>query len=113
MGDEKRGDPRITHAFMVRYRAPDAGQPTWLMSPLRDISSGGARFVSESTFAEGALLEMQLVLPTYEKPVVIAARIAWARPGPMAMQEYGVTFAVDDPVLQQAIDTAVAHFLKK
>lgn len=113
MGQDMRGEPRVTHAFMVRYRAPGGGPAAWLLSPLKDFSRGGARFVSEAGFAEGTLLQLKLLLPTHEQPVAIAARIAWARPGPLQLHEYGVTFAVDDPALQRAIDAAVAHFTKK
>ena len=113
MGEEQRREPRVAHAFMVRYRASDPGGPTWLLSPLKDISRGGARFVSESAFAEGVMLDLQLLLPTADAPVAVAGRIAWKQPGPVQLHEYGVTFAVDDPAKQQAIDAAVHHFLKR
>lgn len=113
MGEEQRREPRVAHAFMVRYRDSDTGGPTWLLSPLRDISRNGARFVSESAFADGAMLDLQLLLPTADHPVAVSGRIAWKHPGPMKLHEYGVTFAVDDPAKQQAIDAAVQHFLKR
>lgn len=110
---EQRRDPRIMHSFMVRYRATACGQTSWFVSPLRDLSSGGARFICECAFEVGTLLEMQLLLPTSEQPVAMEARVAWAKPGPLNLTEHGVTFHPEDPGTQRIIDTAVAHFLRK
>ena len=98
---------------MVRYRNPVGGRESWLISPLRDLSSGGARFLSESTVEAGAELEIQLVLPGSKDPVALKVRVAWAKPAPWGMAELGVTFEPEDVKVQQTIDAAVAHFLGK
>jgi Tfp pilus assembly protein PilZ len=96
---------------MVRYRRPsEAG---WSVSPLRDLSSSGARFLGEHAFEVGAELDCQLVLPLAKEPLVLQARVAWVKPGPMHLAEYGVVFQVGHPGTQQMIDVAVAHFLHK
>ncbi len=110
---EQRRDPRIMHSFMVRYRATARGQVSWFVSPLRDLSSGGARFICECAFDVGTLLEMQLLLPISEQPVAVKARVAWAKPGPLNLTEHGVTFNPEDLGAQRIIDTSVAHFLRK
>ena len=111
---EQRRSPRINRSFMVRYRASGTSEgATWLISPLRELSSGGARFLSERGQAVGNVLEFQLILPMSSQPVSLKARVAWVKPGPLSMVELGVTFDPGDAAIQQMIDDAVAHFLRK
>ena len=111
MGEEQRRAPRITRPFMIRYRRES--EAAWLVSPLRDLSSGGARFFSERPFEVGALLEAQLALPVSAQPIAVNVKVAWAKPAPLNMVEVGVTFDPGDTMLQQTIDAAVAHFLSR
>ena len=99
---------------MVRYRPMQSGVTSWLVSPLRDLSSGGARFLSEQQFSVGDVMELQLVLPVSPQPIALKARVAWtkARPG-TTLGELGVTFDPGDVAIQRTIDAAIAHFLKK
>ena len=108
---EHRRDPRIVRGFMLRYRRP--AERAWSVSPLRDLSSSGARFIGESAFEVGNELELQLVLPMAKEPLMLQARVAWVKPGPMALVEYGIMFQSDEAGVQQMIDVAVAHFLRK
>ena len=108
---EHRRDPRIARGFMVRYRLPK--ETAWSVSPLRDLSTSGSRFLGERAFEVGTDLELQLVLPLAKEPLVLQARVARASAGPMHLVEYGVTFQVEDASVQQMIDVAVAHFLRK
>ena len=110
---EQRREPRVARSFMLRYRATESDQAAWFVSPLRDLSGGGARFISEYKFEIGTTLEMQLLLPTSEQPIPLKARIAWAKAGPLNLTEHGVTFNPGDVRVQQIIDTAVAHLLRK
>ena len=111
--DEHRRHPRVSHSFLARYRIPTAGRGVWLSSPLKDLSSGGARFLSERPFEAGWDLEMQLLLPMSQQPVFLRARVAWAKPAPLGMTELGVTFDPGDAGIQRTIDESVAHFLRK
>jgi len=77
------------------------------------LSSSGARFLGEQAFTVGTELDVQLLLPLAEQPVALHARVAWVKPGPMHLTEYGVTFQVDEPGTQQVLDVAVEHFLRK
>ena len=110
---EYRQSPRVAHPFMVRYRVAADWQAPWHVSALRDFSSHGARFLSEQSFDAGALLELQLVLPTARQPVLVQARMAWMKPGQWGMHEIGVTFDPGDAGVQEMIDAAVAHFVRK
>ena len=108
-GAENRRAPRIARSFMLRYQPP--GKSTWLLSPLRDLSSGGARFLSEHDFAGGEVFEMQLVLPTSTQPVQMKARVAWVKPWRAGLVEVGVTFDPGDMGVQRTIDEAITKLL--
>ena len=112
VSDQRRG-PRVGQHFMARYVIPGRAPKQWLVSPLRDLSSGGARFLSEHPFASKDVLELQLVLPNAQQPVVLKARVAWIRPAPMGMHEVGVTFDPGDATIQSTIDTAVNRIWEK
>ena len=104
-GAENRRTPRMARSFMLRYQPPE--QSAWLLSPLRDLSSGGARFLSEHAFTAGDLFDIQLVLPTASRPVELKVRVAWAKPWRAGLFEVGVTFDPGDAGIQQTIDEAV------
>jgi hypothetical protein len=110
MGEEQRRTPRIARSFMIRYQPK--GHAEWLMSPLLDLSSGGARFRSEYAFAAGEAFDIQLVLPNASHPVLLKARTAWAKPWRIGLVEIGATFDPGDLGIQQTIDEAVAHLLR-
>jgi hypothetical protein len=82
------------------------------VSPLRDLSSSGARFLGERAFEVGTELELQLVLPMAKEPLALQARVARAASGPMRLVEYGVVFQADDAGVRQMIADAVTHFLR-
>ena len=109
--EELRRRPRVAHRLLVRYQPPVEGAAEWLVSPLRDLSSGGARFLSERPFAVGELFKLQLLLPNMPEPIWVMARVAWVKPTVMEMQELGVTFEAGDAAIQRLIDEAVARKL--
>ena len=111
--DEHRRDPRVARGFMIRYRSASGGAAGWMMSPLRDLSVSGARFVSEQLFTVGALLEIQLVLPVSDQPVDLEAKVAWSKPGPLNFVELGVTFELTSEETQRMLGGAVTHFLQQ
>ena len=106
---EHRRAPRIAHSFMLRYQPP--GKTVWLISSLRDLSSGGARFRSEHPFLVGDNFEIQLVLPTSTQPVSLKARATWVQPWRAGLVEVGLTFDPGDVGVQQTIDDAVTRLL--
>ena len=106
---EHRLAPRAAAHPLIRYRPPGEPGATWLVSPLRDLSSGGARFLSEHAFAVGDTFEVQLLLPAAAQPIWVRARVAWAKPGATKMVELGVTFDAGDTANQRLIDEAVAR----
>ena len=109
--EEHRRSTRVAFRLLARYRPPGEPGATWLVSPLRDLSSGGARFLSEHPFAVGDTFEVQLLLPAAAQPIWVRARVAWVKPGAMKMVELGVTFDAGDAANQRLIDEAVARRL--
>ena len=67
--NEQRRRPRINRPFIVRYRPASTEDAKWFVSPLRDLSGGGARFVSEYPFFVGDTFELQLLLQVPEQPL--------------------------------------------
>ena len=108
---EQRRVPRVRRSFIARYRIPSRDRTNWLVSPLRDLSSGGARFLSEYPFEVGALLEMALLLPASPQPITVKARVAWTKPWRAGLMELGVTFDVGDVAIQEQLNLAISHFL--
>ena len=111
--DNQRQSPRISKPFMIRYRPMGAEPAGWLVSPLRDLSSGGARFISEHRFLAGDIFELQLLLPGAPQPLQMKARVAWVKTDNTTLSEVGVTFDPGDTGIQQMIDQVVTRFLSK
>ena len=112
---ERRGGVRTSRAFLVRHRAPGASGPSWLVSPLRDLSIGGARFMTESLLLKaGDPLDLQLVLPTAAHPVAVPAKVVWMRPGRIAsIMEIGVVFEFPDDASKAVVAQATGVFQRQ
>ena len=110
---DKRQHSRITRGFMVRYRNGIGLEAPWFVSPLRDLSGTGARFLSECALSAGDSVALQLILPLSQQPVCVGARVTWVKPVQFRLVEVGVEFTDQEVPAQQAIDQAVQHFLRK
>ena len=105
--------PRVARSLIVRYRCVETGQTSWSASPLRDLSTGGIRFLSESMIKKDKTLELQLLLPNSEEPIRLRANVVWAKSTPSGFTELGAAFRIVDTPTQRVIEAAVAHFLKR
>lgn len=111
---ERRRSPRVPHAFIARYRLADASEGGWLVSPLRNLSANGARFLCEREFAIGSTLEFQLQLRFTQPPIRLRARVVWIKRAQiMKTFELGVAFESTDPAAPQALEEAVRAFMQK
>ena len=110
---EQRRHPRVEKSFLVRYREQGRPQSEWMMSPLKDLSLSGARFLCERRFDVGTMVDMELVLPMVREPVPVAGRVVRAKDAMAGMVDHGVAFEGVDPAHEQVIGEAVEHFLKK
>ena len=111
---ERRQSPRIPHGFLVRYRLPTARGMVWRMSPLRDLSRGGARFLAEGFFEIGQWINLQLIVPNAKQPVDVSVRVVWSKPAKalLNLHEYGVVFELIQPTDRQRLEAALAPLLK-
>ncbi len=110
---ERRHEPRVAHAFMVRYRGAEPYQRAWLVSPLHDFNQLGVRFIADRPCEIGESLELQLLLPVTLQPVVTTGKVMWTRPARLGLTEVGVAF---DPVqedAQRVLAAAVEHFRRR
>ena len=110
---ERRRAMRIIRSFIVRYPSLASGPGFWLVSTLRNFSTGGARFFCERTFQVGETMIAQLILPTSREPVVLKARVVWTKPSPFGMADLGVSFEPSDAHAKQALTNAANFFLTK
>jgi len=83
------------------------------MSPLRDLSEGGARFLSDQTFDAGTALDMEIILPMVRQPIWCAAVVAWVKPAEQpGCVELGVAFEAEGKP-REALGRAVQHFMSR
>jgi Tfp pilus assembly protein PilZ len=98
---------------MLRYRVLGSKEEGWCVSPLRDLSVGGAHFLSEHAFNVGVELETQLLLPFSQEPLSLVSRVAWVRPWHLKVVEIGVTFSSSDTGTRRRIEEAVAYLVQR
>jgi hypothetical protein len=109
---EHRHSERVNRHLIMRYRVAGSNS-AWLASPLQDISQSGARFFSEEAFATGTLLECQLLLPALKEPLALFGHVVRQQPTPLHLTEVAMTFDQTEAASRQALEKAVAFFLKK
>ena len=109
--EERRGAPRINRRFMVKYRKP--GETAWMMSPIKDMSATGIRFIGETTYQKNTVLELQLFLPTSTEPIGLSGVVKWEHGSAYTMGEHGIEFADLTPDQRERLKVATAFFLKK
>ena len=105
---------RVAHSFMVRYRTTQ-GPSRWLVTQLTDFSRTRAWFLAENPLAVGGTLAAQLLLPASREPVSVQARVMWVRTtarGRIGLADVGVAFEAIDAKARQAVEAAVAHFVR-
>ncbi len=110
---ERRGTGRIIRPLLIRYRPQGRVDLNWHMSPLRDLSQSGARFVSEQAFSLGTALEVQLTLPIRRESIRAGAKIIRTHALSPQLFEYGIAFGPLASDVQHSIDVTVDHFMKK
>ena len=114
MSAEQRGSARIRHPFMLRYRPAQPTTASWSVTPLLDLSSYGARFLSDQPLAKGQALEMHFMLPGSLVPVALGGEVAWVKTGgKLGLAAVGVSFTVPSETAHALLDQAVQHFLKR
>ncbi len=109
---EERRAQRVERLFLVRYQCPSIGEMDWEISPIRNLSGTGLRFLAESDYPIGVILDLRLQVPTVEQPLVVPPTIIWKRRlSPSAWWDYGASFGRLPVSKRKAIVGAIQVFL--
>jgi uncharacterized protein (TIGR02266 family) len=97
-----RGKPRPGRRLSIRYRINGA---SWIRAETRNIGVGGAFIATDEPARTGSSLELELEVPTCDKPLVLKGHVRWAQDGGTEDAGMGVQFHdVDIDVLLELND---------
>ncbi len=109
---EQRGAPRAERSLIARYRALESEAGPWFISPLKDVSLKGARFLTECEFKPGSRLVLHVALPSSREPRVLCATVNRIRLAADALWEVGVEFEALQPEDRRCLQEAVERVLR-
>jgi hypothetical protein len=97
-----RGKPRPGRRLSIRYRI-DGG--AWLDGETRNIGVGGAFIATTTPARPGSTAEIELEVPTCDRPLLLRGQVRWAQEGDEEDGGMGVQFQdVDIDVLLELND---------
>ena len=112
MTSDRRQFPRVTQPFKMRYRISDELGASWYAATIINLSAGGMRIRSADAIPPEAALEIEIQLPTDQRPLMLCGRVMWDHVQAGGAVEYGVAFLDLAPAQQVQIDRLV-QFLHK
>ena len=71
-----RGKPRPGRRLAIRYRARDGA---WIPAETRNIGVGGAFIATDEPMPAGSPVEIELAVPTCDKPLILRGQVRWAQ----------------------------------
>ncbi len=113
MGAERRHYQRVPLPFDAKYRLYGDLSTSWRTIRTMNISAGGMRFRSADLMEEGAVLDVQMVLPASPEPIVIKARVVWSQAMGSGVTENGAEFFDASLGEQEKIDRLVTFLTKQ
>ena len=97
-----RGKSRPGRRLSIRYRVEGGA---WIEAETRNIGVGGAFIATTQPTRTGAALEVELEVPTCDRPLVLKGHVRWAQDGGTDDAGMGVQFHdVDIDVLLELND---------
>ena len=111
---ERRNCHRVPCQFMIQYRGHQ--RAAWDLSPLRELGSGGARFLADGELEPGESVDIRMGLPLFPEPVQLPARVVWQKStfsGAFKVAETGIVFTDIDTHLLRTIDETVQRLLQR
>lgn len=75
--EERRSYVRLDISVDVKYKIIPKNEPV-MSGTTSDISAGGFRFFSKDKLEPGTKLNLEIVLPDQEKPVMAKGEVVWA-----------------------------------
>ena len=112
MGEEQRQFPRVSQSFDARYRLYGELTESWRTIRTLNISAIGMRFRSANLIEEGAVLEVEMVLPCLREPLVMRGRVVWSRTMASGVTENGAEFLDMTQEQGKQIDDLVKFLMK-
>jgi hypothetical protein len=73
-----RGKPRPGRRLAIRYRLRGG---EWIKAETRNIGVGGAFIATTDPMPPGSPVEIELDVPTCEKPLILRGQVRWAQDG--------------------------------
>lgn len=83
MTEERRRFVRLPCAIELDYTIVKKRQTVPINTDTRNVSLGGASFMSFDRLTPGDTLAVKLTLPGVEKPLAVRARVIWCSPKKM------------------------------
>ena len=71
-----RGKPRPGRRLSIRYRVEGG---SWIRAETRNIGVGGAFVASNEPAQQGAPVEIELEVPTCDKPLILRGQVRWSQ----------------------------------
>ena len=113
MGADRRQYQRTPLPFEAKYRFSGDFTTAWRTVRTMNISAGGMRFRSADFIEEGAVLDVQVALPTRSEPLTIKARVVWSQAMGSGVTENGAEFFDVSPDEETKIDELVQFLAKR
>ncbi|MDD5730255.1 MAG: PilZ domain-containing protein [Candidatus Omnitrophica bacterium] len=115
--DEKRIAPRISWNFVVKYRLRrDEFPGPWEVSVIQNISKCGCCFFGSVQFELGAVLDVEIKLPSMKEPMTFVGEVKRCdsnKDRNMNSFRIGVKFLEMDETKKDNFFSTVDFFLKK
>ncbi|MFH1778994.1 MAG: PilZ domain-containing protein [Candidatus Omnitrophota bacterium] len=90
---ERRRYPRVSSAMPVQYRGIRQTSDATVGTVMRDISTGGIRFIANEFISVFTRLVVEISIPLTSKPVRAISKVVWIRKRPSGEQyELGMQF---------------------
>jgi c-di-GMP-binding flagellar brake protein YcgR len=112
--EARRKFPRTSHTYTISFKRHDEPDANWDISNSRNLSLGGALFLSSRPFSPETLLDIRLKIPTDNRQCCCKAKVVRCE-GPFNNTFYkiAVCFTEIDPDYAEKIGMSVGFFLTK
>lgn len=112
-GPERRHYRRIRKPFSVFVRTHrEADYAEWDLVLVQDIGAGGLRFVHETAWVAGTLLDLKINFSLNQPPIRVTGKVLRSDPaGDPPVYSCGVSFGGLTPAENALIDDAAQRFM--
>lgn len=76
LSKDTRKHRRVKSFFLLKYQTGAATGKEQLTN-LHDISEGGLRFQTNQRLPENSIINLAVLIPSFEKPIEVEAKVVW------------------------------------